>query len=292
MIPVEPGMVGRFRTVAAGLDHPEGVAWDPRGWLYAGGESGQIYRVMLDGSWQQVADTHGFALGIALDADGRLYVCDMVRSEVVRVDASTGGVESYSSGTAARPMRVPNYPVFGADGSLYVTDSGDWDMGDGCIYRIRPGGEGEVWLTELDRFPNGCALSIAGDALFVVESNRPALWRIPIRHDGTAGEPVRECELPGTVPDGLAVGAGGEVFVSCYRPDRIIRISPAGLAETVVEDPRGTVLAMPTNVAFYGPDLARVAVANFGRRYLAFGDLGAHGVPLRYPSLPSRVKSD
>lgn len=285
MIADNHGLLGRFRIAAEGLDHPECVVWDPRGWLYAGGEAGQIYRVELDGSWQQVAETNGVPLGIALDAVGRLYVCDMGRSQVVRVDASTGRTETYSSGTSARPMRVPNYPAFGPNGSLYVTDSGDWDIGNGCIYRVEPGGESEVWLTGLDRFPNGCALSIAGDALLVVESNRPGLWRIPIRNGGKAGEPIRECELPGTVPDGLAVGAGGEVYISCYRPDQIMRVDLGGSAEIVVEDPRGTVLAMPTNVAFYGPDLAGVAVANLGRRYLTFGDIGARGIPLRYPRI-------
>lgn len=32
-----------------GLDHAEGVAWEPAGFLYAGGESGPIYRVTVDG---------------------------------------------------------------------------------------------------------------------------------------------------------------------------------------------------------------------------------------------------
>ncbi len=32
-----------------GLDHPEGVCWDPvAGVLWTGGEAGQVYRVQLD----------------------------------------------------------------------------------------------------------------------------------------------------------------------------------------------------------------------------------------------------
>ena len=36
---------GQMRVLVDGLDHPEGVAWDPRsGALWAGGEDGQLYR--------------------------------------------------------------------------------------------------------------------------------------------------------------------------------------------------------------------------------------------------------
>ena len=31
-----------------GLDHPEGVAWGPDGFIYAGGEIGQIYRINIE----------------------------------------------------------------------------------------------------------------------------------------------------------------------------------------------------------------------------------------------------
>ena len=37
-----------FEELAAGLNHPEGVAWNPvDGHVYAGGEAGEIYRVGL-----------------------------------------------------------------------------------------------------------------------------------------------------------------------------------------------------------------------------------------------------
>ena len=31
-----------------GLDHPEGVTWGPDGFIYAGGEIGQIYRINIE----------------------------------------------------------------------------------------------------------------------------------------------------------------------------------------------------------------------------------------------------
>ncbi len=43
-------MLDRFDELADGLNHPEGVAWNPfDGLIYAGGEGGELYAVTLDG---------------------------------------------------------------------------------------------------------------------------------------------------------------------------------------------------------------------------------------------------
>jgi hypothetical protein len=49
-------------------------------------------------------------------------------------------------------------------------------------------------------------------------------------------------------------------------------------------DPRGTVLAAPTNVVFTGEGLATLVVPNLGRWHLTRGRLGVAGIPLNYPS--------
>jgi gluconolactonase len=278
-------MLERFRILAEGLDHPEGVAWDPLGRVIAGGEAGQVYSVSLDGHIAEIATTGGFVLGLALDAEGRIYACDQNRHEVVRVDPAAGAVESYSSGTLDAPMRVPNYLAFAEDGTLYVTDSGGWKEDSGLIYRVLPGGETEVWTRALHLFPNGCCLSIEGDALIVVESVVPGVSRVPIRSDGSAGEPSLIAEVP-VVPDGVAFAADGTLYVSCYRPDRIYRIPLGGDPQILVEDPEGTLIAAPTNVAFGGENLELFFVASLARWHLAVAELGVAGAALRYPRLP------
>ena len=41
----------RVDLLAEDLDHPEGIAWGADGFLYAGGEAGQVYRIeSSDGS--------------------------------------------------------------------------------------------------------------------------------------------------------------------------------------------------------------------------------------------------
>jgi gluconolactonase len=274
----------RFRVLAEGLDHPEAVAWDPSGRVIAGGEAGQIYTVSLEGEVRQLASTGGFVLGLALDASGRIYACDLDRHEVVRVDPRAGDVTTYTAGTADEPMRTPNYLAFDRDGALYVTDSGAWKAEDGLVYRVAPGGRAHVWTRELRRFPNGCCLAPDGTALFVVESTLPGLWRVPILPDGDAGTPEIVAELP-VVPDGVCFAADGTIVVSCYRPDRIYAIPPDGEPEVLVEDPEGTLIAAPTNVAFGGEDLDVLVVASLGRWHLTRGDVGLRGIPLPYPEV-------
>jgi len=77
--------LSQFGVLADGLDHPECVCVGPDGVVYAGGEAGQIYRLSPDGAAEQIAETHGFVLGIAIDADSRLYACDLDRRAVLRI---------------------------------------------------------------------------------------------------------------------------------------------------------------------------------------------------------------
>jgi gluconolactonase len=231
-----------------------------------------------------MASTGGFIYGLALDGNGSVYACDFGRAEVVHVTPQ-GVVETYSKGTDDQPFRVPNYAAFDDRGNLYVTDSGGWGDDDGLIFRIAPGGSTEVWSDAIPRFPNGCCLSADGRYLFVIESRGRVLWALPIRADGTTGPRELVVELPGSQPDGIALGEDGIMFVGCYRPDRIYRIAPGEEPEILAEDPDGVVLNQPTNLAFVGPGLDRLAVASLGGWSLMSAEIGVAGLPLRYPKI-------
>ena len=273
-----------FGTVATGLDHPEGVSIGPDGVLYAGGEAGQVYRIGPDGSVDEIASTGGFLYGVTLDRAGNVYACDFGNAAVMRISAD-GTVSTHSTGTADRPMRVPNFAAFDDVGNLYVTDSGEWGDDDGVVYRVAPGGATEVWTDAAPRFPNGCCLTAAGDALLVVESHGRAIVRVPFEDDGTAGRPQPIADLAGSQPDGIALADDGTMLVGCYRPDRIYEISADGRVEVFAEDPDGVVLNQPANVAFFGPELDRLVVSSLGGWSLTAVPAGRRGVPLRYPTV-------
>lgn len=263
-----------IETLVDGLDHPEGVCWDPgAGVLWAGGEAGQVYRVDLEERRaEEVARAPGFVLGLAADGRGRLALCcpDIGSVCVLENDA----VRTVQNG-----FRYPNYPAFAPDGVLYVSDSGAWGQDDGRVFRLLPDGELEPFSDALPHFPNGCAVTADGRYLWIVESRVPTVNRFDLR----TGDVEEVTRLPGTVPDGVAFTVEGGLVVACYRPDRIVHVDETGAVEIVAEDPQGTLLGAPTNIAFAGVELERLVCANLGRWHLALVDSGLRGVPLHYP---------
>ena len=265
-----------------GLDHPECVAWGCDGYAYAGGEGGQLYRIDTNvGSFEEFTNVGTFVGGICQDGNFNIYVCS--GGVVKKVDQS-GNVSVYSDGTESTKMLTPNYPAFDSNGNLYVSDSGEWGEDNGRMFKINSDGEAQIWSEDIRSFPNGIALSETGDFLYVVVSlNSPRIERIPILEDGSAGPAELVVELPLSVPDGIAFDTEGNLYISCYRPDRIYRLSVNGELEILVEDYEGTLMAAPTNIAFCGPRRDDLLSANLGRWHISRYEIDAVGIPLNYP---------
>jgi len=269
-----------------GLDHPEGIAWGLDGYVYAGGEVGQVYRVDIEKPEStQFADTGGFVLGMALDSSNNIYACDAGNGCIQKISPG-GAVSTYSTGAPGEPFTMPNYPAFDAQGNLYVCDSGDWKGDNGRIFKIAPGGAGEVWDRSLKEFPNGLCLGPTGDYLYVAMSlGPPRVARIKIEADGSAGEAETVVELPMTVPDGVAFDTEGNLYSSMYRPDRIYRLTPSGELDVLAEDFEGTLIAAPTNIAFCGRGRDLLLSTNLGRWHLSRYEVDATGLSLHYPDI-------
>jgi len=274
--------LGRSRMLVDGLDHPEGVAWDPEsGVIYAGGEAGQIYRVGVEGGVvEQVATAPDFVLGLAVDGQRRVVACVTGASpSICVVEGSV--VRTLITEVAGEPLEFPNFPAFAPDGTLYFTDSGPWGAHRGRIVRVAVDGTAEVYSRALNRFPNGCAVTGDGRWLWVAESLGPTVSRFDL-HDG--GGPELLVTLHGHVVDGIAFTQGGGCLIANYRPDRIWHLTAEGRLDVVAQDPHGTLLAAPTNVCFVGAELDKVVSANLGRWHLTLLDLGLKGTPLHYPT--------
>ena len=273
-------------VLVEGLDHPEGIAWGLDGYAYAGGEAGQIYRIDIEKrQMSQFADTGGFILGIALDSSHNVYACDVTNQCVQKI--TPGGVVSiYSTGAPGEPLRLPNYPAFDSEGNLYICDSGEWKADTGMVYKIRPGGEGEVWSRDLRTFPNGLCLGPDGDYLYVAMSlNPPRVDRVKIGPDASGRAIETAVEFPGTVPDGVAFDTDGNLYTSMYRPDVIYRYTPSGHLDILAEDFEGTLIAAPTNIAFCGRERDILLSANLGRWHITRYEAGATGLTLNYPDV-------
>jgi gluconolactonase len=267
-------------TFVGNLDHPEGLAFAEDGYLWAGGEAGQVYRISPDGrEVRQVATTGGFCLGMAFDRAGNLYVCTFKRLAAVVKVTPSGQVSIFADEADGRKLRVPNFPVFDADGNLYVSDSGDWYGNNGTLCRFTPDGRGTV-VAEPFNFTNGLALDARGEAIYVVESSGQCVCRLRIRPDGGVGE--REVFVRGLerVPDGLAFDSRGTLYITCYASHRLYTADPTGRLAVLVEDPDGTALGGPTNCAFGGERFDELYIANLARDHIARLPLDVPGQPL------------
>src|SRR4051794_38547675 len=162
-IPIES-----FKIFATGLDHPECLAFDRQGFLWAGGEAGQIYRIDPQGKVTTVTNLGAFCGGLAFSPADVLYVCCPAQG-VVRVEAS-GDTSIFATHAGEHKMICPNYGVFDAEGNYYVTDSGVWKKNNGFLLRFTPDGKGQV-IGGPYGYANGLALSADEKFLFMVESN-------------------------------------------------------------------------------------------------------------------------
>lgn len=262
------------------LRHPEGIAVGVGGDIWCGGESGEIYRVSADGSGiEQVASTGGFILGLAFDEEHNLYACDQRHSAVFRLEARTGRLGLFAKGGEGREMRIPNFPVVDSlRNCLYVSDSyHPTERGPGVWRFELDSGEGDLWYDRPMTFANGMALSSGKEYLYVAESFARRVVRIPIDEGGAPGEVEVFVEGLDRVPDGLAFDAEGNLYVSCYEPSRIYRVSEEGEVALLIDDPEAHTLCHPTNCAFRGGNLF---VSNLGRWHITRVPTGAEGLPL------------
>jgi len=273
------------------LDHPEGVAVGSDGTVYAGGEDGQVYRVdPADGTATQLADTGGFPLCLTLDAaEETLYVCDFQEHAVFRVPLggqATDGVvpEAVVRGTEDERPIQPNYAVFDSDGRLFLSDSGDrtapLDQSGGCVMAVEPDGSTRVLTEALSAWTNGLALSQDESTLYVAETGVGAVSAVHL-DDGGGVDRIELVTDEVDHVDGIALDAADDLYLVSIGDDAVYRLGDDGL-ELVVHDPVGLTMCNPTNVAFGGPDMETMYVANLGLPHLTVVGIDRPG---RFPTV-------
>jgi gluconolactonase len=270
--------IDQFETFARELDHPEGLAFDSDHNLWAGGELGQIYRIDQKGSVTEVVRLGGFCLGLTFSQKQELWVCNAKLGALQQVDRNGKLLQSLDS-VEGRRLIQPNFSVFDRNGNLYFTDSGDWGQANGYIYRLRATGKAEHVAGPF-AFPNGLALSADEDALYVAQSLKDNVLRLPILPDGRTGELEVFVSGLARVPDGMAFDCEGNLYVTCYATHNIYRVSPNRELSLFAFDPEGTMLAAPTNIAFAPDGAEEFYVANLGRWHICKAAVGISGQKL------------
>jgi len=275
--------IHQVEIIQTGLDHPECVNFGPDGRLYAGGFHGQVY-AMSPPKFElvQVCDTGGYVGGVAVDGNHNVYACNVPKG-VVKV-APDGKLSRFCDEAPGGALVLANYGAFDAVGNYYFSDSGDYWRPSGRLIRVKRSGKAESLIGGNWHFPNGLALSPDRDAIYLIESTAADILRISLNKDGSVSPPEIFVQMQGNVLDGLAFARGGNLYVSCYYPNRIYLVSPDRNVELLIEDMTGEILNQPTNVAFE-PEGTRLFIASLGGQHVAALDVGEKGAALSYPKI-------
>src|SRR5688572_30161588 len=98
VLPFDRGSVFFDRTVGSQrLKHPEGISVAADGAIWCGGEGGEIYRIEPDGlDFTEITSSGGFTLGLAFDAAGNLFACDLAHAVVYRLPVGGRTLEVFA----------------------------------------------------------------------------------------------------------------------------------------------------------------------------------------------------
>jgi len=205
-----------------------GTSGRDEGAVFTGTADGGIFRVSHDGSHiDRVAHTGGRPLGLELDPDGRLLVCDAHRG-LLKVDTASGAVEAVTDSVRGTRMVFCNNAAVAADGTVWFSDSSTkygierWkddfvqNTRTGRLLRLVPGGEPEVVVDEL-AFANGVALSRDEDFVCVAETGARTVVRRWLTGDRAGMRDLLCQDLPG-YPDNISRGSDGLIWVTIASP--------------------------------------------------------------------------
>lgn len=265
----------KFEIFADGLDHPEGLAFDADGNLWAGGELGQIYKISRQGKVRTVATLGGFNLGLTFSACQQLFVCNFKLGALIQLDQSGKVIRSWQRVGRYR-LRSPNFSVFDSEGNLYFSDSGEFDKNDGFLFVLRPNGKIEQLLDRL-AFANGLSLSADERTLYIVQSTSDNVLAVPVPKPGTIGKPHVYAAGLHHVPDGAALDADGNLYVTCYASHNVYRVTTDGTVSLFACDPQGITLSSPTNIAFGGTKFGEMYFANLSRWHICRARVAIRG---------------
>ena len=205
-----------------------GVHGRDEGAVFTGTEDGSIFRIGHDGRRvDRIAHTGGRPLGIEVDLDGRLLVCDAHRG-VLRIDTASGAVEQVTDSVHGRRMVFCNNAAIASDGTVWFSDSSTrfgvehWkddfvqDTRTGRLLRLATDGRIDVVLEGL-AFANGVALSRDEHYVAVAETAARTVVRHWIAGERAGQRDFLVTDLPG-YPDNIARGSGGLLWVSIASP--------------------------------------------------------------------------
>jgi sugar lactone lactonase YvrE len=258
--------VDPIETIATDIPGAEGIAIANDGRIFIGAEDGWIYVISPNNEVSQFVKTPGRPLGIAIDRESNLFVCDWDAHGVYKV-TTNGEVSLFANSDGTHRIQFPNFCVFDSQGNLYVSDTGTSRRNtqiynpDGKIFRILPTGQCELFADGLYQ-ANGLAMRQGESALYVIQTAVDDVLRLEIKTDDKLGTSrVYARNLDGS-PDGMAFTESGDLLVVTGLHEIIYRVTTTGRTEIFLEDKNAEKLIAPANPAFGGTNLDELYITN------------------------------
>lgn len=243
------------------LQQPENIALEPDGAVdLTFSPAAQVARVTPNGQVRVIAQLPLSTRGKCPIVPFNTSISGLVRDHrgTLYANLCTGtddqhGLWRVTPGHA--PVRIAALPPNGfpnglalddATGTFYVADSAL-----GVIWRIHDGTP-TVWASGPELAPNGFiganGIKIHDNAIWVTNTDRGTLLRIPVLRDGSAGPiQVKATDLGGV--DDFAF-AGDTVFAALNEQNQVAIIYPDGSHDVVLDEHDG--LSNPTAIAVCG----------------------------------------
>lgn len=256
----------------------EGPAFDRAGSLYVTDiPYGRIFRISAGGEWSLVAEYDGWPNGLAVHADGTLWIADYRRG-ILRLDPATGRIDTVLGHRNSESFKGVNDLTFDMQGRLYFTDQGQTGLHDptGRVYRYGTDGRLDRLLGHAPS-PNGLALSADGAVLFVAVTRGNQVWRAPLLPDGSVSKVGAFQTFFGTSgPDGMALDAEGRLVVAHASLGGAFVLNARGEVTHFARSPLGHTI---TNVA-YRPGTNELVLTDSQTGTVLVADMPAGGAPL------------
>ncbi|MCU0885191.1 MAG: SMP-30/gluconolactonase/LRE family protein [Beijerinckiaceae bacterium] len=244
--------LSEVRFQGAGLSRPECLITHESGWVFASDwqGAGGIACIAPDGSVHRIAarrpaDDPLRPNGIALEAGGTFLVAHL--------GAESGGLFRLHPDGTCEPVLLAldgevlppaNFPLIDAKGRIWLTISTrktpralDYrpDASTGFIVLIE-NGSARIVADGLG-YTNECALSADETTLFVNETFARKLTAFTVAGDGSLSNRTTVATFgPGTFPDGVALDAAGDLWITSIVSNRVIRVGRDGRQQIVLED--------------------------------------------------------
>ena len=166
-----------------------------------------------------VRERSGGANGLALDAQGRLLMCEGGSRSLTRLDSD--GVKVLADRYQENRLNSPNDLCVAADGGIFFTDPrygkrDDLEQDVEGVYHLSPTGELRRVVDNLRR-PNGVALSPDGKTLYVADEANKRLVAFSVQSDGSVQDPRLFAQWKADRsggPDGIKVTKHGRVLAA------------------------------------------------------------------------------